>query len=249
MHIHTIESIMEMLKSAPDIYNKINKSTLAIREELVSLQALNPYAAHNSASRGLMQTGQFAQLAVLINPEPKIIQEGITEQLTDNTWKCRVERDCIVKAIIASNDSHDIENTETIILVVEYLNGELDIIDVPLFYFVTEYGFRYKRNIELLSNISVGSRLNEGTVLAETPGVVDGTYSYGINADMKLVTHPDVGQDGIVVSEELMQKMAHKVYSKFECNISNDKIMLNVYGDENNYLPLPKVGDTIGPDR
>lgn len=248
MHIHTIESIMEMLKSAPDIYNKINKSTLAIREELVSLQALNPYAAHNSASRGLMQTGQFAQLAVLINPEPKIIQEGITEQLTDNTWKCRVERDCIVKAIIASNDSHDIENTETIILVVEYLNGELDIIDVPLFYFVTEYGFRYKRNIELLSNISVGSRLNEGTVLAETPGVVDGTYSYGINADMKLVTHPDVGQDGIVVSEELMQKMAHKVYSKFECNISNDKIMLNVYGDENNYLPLPKVGDTIGPD-
>ena len=25
MHIHTIESIMEMLKSAPDIYNKINK--------------------------------------------------------------------------------------------------------------------------------------------------------------------------------------------------------------------------------
>lgn len=248
MHIHTIESIMEMLKSAPDIYNKINKSTLAIREELVSLQALNPYAAHNSASRGLMQTGQFAQLAVLINPEPKIIQEGITEQLTDNTWKCRVERDCIVKAIIASNDSHDIENTETIILVVEYLNGELDIIDIPLFYFVTEYGFRYKRNIELLSNISVGSRLNEGTVLAETPGVVDGTYSYGINADMKLVTHPDVGQDGIVVSEELMQKMAHKVYSKFECNISNDKIMLNVYGDENNYLPLPKVGDTIGPD-
>ena len=132
MHIHTIESIMEMLKSAPDIYNKINKSTLAIREELVSLQALNPYAAHNSASRGLMQTGQFAQLAVLINPEPKIIQEGITEQLTDNTWKCRVERDCIVKAIIASNDSHDIENTETIILVVEYLNGELDIIDLGI---------------------------------------------------------------------------------------------------------------------
>lgn len=243
-----LDSLIEKLKSIPGIEDKVDNSILAIREELVGIQALNPFSPHNSASRGLMQTGQFAQKAVLIDPEPTIIQEGISFQLADNTWKCRVTEDCVVRHIISSKDGHDIENAEIIILIVELVDGSLDIIHVPLYYSVSEFGFRYKRNIELLSNLTVGTKLNKNTILAETPGVVDGTYAYGVNADMKLVTDPNVGQDGIVVSEELMERMAYRTYHKFEANINQDKILLNAYGNENEYIGLPKVGDSIRPD-
>lgn len=243
-----INSIIEEIKAIPDIDNKIDRSVLAIREELVSVQAINPFANHNSASRGLMQTGQFAQKAVIINPEPKIIQEGITYQLSSNTWKCIVKHNCVVKSIITSKNNYDIENTETILLVVELPNGDLDVIDIPLYYSISEFGFRYKRNIELLSSLVVGSKLDEGTVLAETPGVVNDTYAFGINADMKLVTDPDVGQDGVKVSQELMEKMAHRIYHKLDASFDNDKILLNVYGDVDNYIALPKVGETISND-
>lgn len=236
------------IEDFPNIKDKIDTSPLAIREELVSIQAINPFANHNSASRGLMQTGQFAQLAVITNPEPKIIQEGITSQLKDNTWKCIVKENCTIQSIITSKNNHDIENIETIYLIVELPNGTLDIIDVPLYFSISEFGFRYKRNIELLSSLVVGSKLLEGTILAETPGVVDGTYAYGINADMKLVTDPDVGQDGVKVSFELMEKMAHRVYHKLEASFDSDKILLNAYGDIDNYVALPKVGETINPD-
>ena len=243
-----LDNLIERLKSIPGIEDKVDNSVLAIREELVGIQALNPFSPHNSASRGLMQTGQFAQKAVLIYPEPTIVQEGISYQLADNTWKCRVKENCIVRHIISSKDSHDIENAEVIILVVELSDGTLDIIHVPLFYSVSEFGFRYNRNIELLSNITVGYKLKKGDILAETPGVVDGVYAYGVNAEMKLVTDPNVGQDGIVVSKELMERMAYRTYHKFEANINNDKILLNAYGNEDKYIGLPKVGDTIRPD-
>ena len=85
-------------------------------------------------------------------------------------------------------------------------------------------------------SISVGSKLDEGTVIVETPGVVNDTYAFGINADMKLVTDPDVGQDGVKVSQELMEKMAHRIYHKLDASFDSDKILLNVYGDVDNYI-------------
>ena len=243
-----LQSLIKTFRGIHGIYDKIDNRVLAIREELIGISALNPFADKNSASRGLMQTGQFSQLAVLLYPELTLVQEGISYQLAKNTWKCIVEEDCVVRHIISSKDSHDIENTETILLLVELYDGTMDIIDVPLYYSVSEFGFRYKRNVEKLSTIMVGSKLTKGTVLAETPGVIGNAYGYGVNAHMKLVTHPDVGQDGIVVSNELMERMAYRTYHKFEANINQDSILLNRYGNLENYIGLPKVGDTVPED-
>ena len=95
----------------------IDTNNLAIREEFVSLSAMNPFSNHNSAPRGTMMLGQFSQLVALINPKPKIIQTGIEAQLSENTFKCLVEKDCIVKAIITTNDNYNIQDTEIIYLI------------------------------------------------------------------------------------------------------------------------------------
>ena len=226
----------------------LDTNNLAIREEFVSLSAMNPFSNHNSAPRGTMMLGQFSQLVALINPKPKIIQTGIEAQLSENTFKCLVEKDCIVKAIITTNDNYNIQDTEIIYLIVEDVDGKLDVIDIPLYQAISDFGFRYKRNIDIISDLYVGSKLKAGTVLADAPGNVNGIYSYGINADIMLITDPATGQDGVIASQELMESMAYNMYYKIEANWDESKIALNSYGNLNNYKPFPEPGDSVNEE-
>ena len=226
----------------------IDTNNLAIREEFVSLSAMNPFSNHNSAPRGTMMLGQFSQLVALINPKPKIIQTGIEAQLSENTFKCLVEKDCIVKAIITTNDNYNIQDTEIIYLIVEDVDGKLDVIDIPLYQAISDFGFRYKRNIDIISDLYVGSKLKAGTVLADAPGNVNGIYSYGINADIMLITDPATGQDGVIASQELMESMAYNMYHKIEANWDESKIALNSYGNLNTYKPFPEPGDSVNEE-
>lgn len=230
------------------INNAVDDSVLGIKEEMVSLTALNPMAPHNSAPRGTMFLGQFSQGVAIINPQPRILQTGLEAQLSDNTFKCVIEKDCTIKHIITTPDSYNIQDTEMIYLIVEDIEGKLDIINVPLYQAVIDFGFRYKRNIDLLSELYVGYNLKAGTVLADAPGNVNGIYSYGINADIMLITDPDTGQDGVIASQELMESMAYNMYYKIEANWDESKIPLNLYGDINNYKPFPEPGDVVNQD-
>ena len=223
----------------------LDLSSIAIREEFISLSAMNPVSNHNSAPRGTMMLGQFAQDVTLIKPKPKIIQTGIESQLANNTFKCIVEKDCVVKAIITTNDNYNIQDTEIIYVIVEDVDGKLDLIDIPLYQAVSDFGFRYKRNIDIISEMYVGTSLKAGTILADSPGNVNGIYSYGINADIMLITDPATGQDGVIVSEELMESMAYNMYCKVEANWDESKIALNSYGNLNNYKPFPEPGDSV----
>ena len=230
------------------IEEAIDTSDLAIREEFVSLSAMNPMSPHNSAPRGTMMLGQFSQSVPLINPKPKIIQTGIEAQLSENTFKCIIEKDCVIKAIVTTNDNYNIQDTEIIYLIVEDITGKLDVIDIPLYQAISDFGFRYKRNIDIISELYVGTKLKAGTVLADSPGNVNGVYSYGINADIMLITDPATGQDGVIASQELMESMAYNIYYKVEANWDETKIALNSYGNLNNYKPFPEPGDSVNDE-
>jgi len=227
------------------------KPDLSIREEFLSLSALNQFVPFDSSPRGVMFLTQLSQAVVLDNPEPRIIQSGLEQQLVDNTFKIMVEEDMVVKAIITSNgDMKDIDNIPLITILGENIStGEIDCYDIPYYFSLHQYfGFKYKRN-EILGNIYVGMVLEKGTVLAESPGVVDDNYCYGVNANVALITDPASGQDGVIISEELAKKMRYKIYVRGSLEWGAESFPLNMYGDENNYKAFPEVGESIGPDQ
>lgn len=232
----------------PGIENAKDDSVLGIKEEFVSLTALNPFAPHNSAPRGTMMLGQFSQEVPIIKPQPRILQTGLEYQLANNTFKCIVENDCVVKNIITSQNTYNIQDIEYLYIVVEDIKGKIDVIDVPLFQAISEFGFRYIRNNEVLSELVVGSKLAAGTILADSPGNVNGIYSWGINADIMLITDPATGQDGVICSDELMKSMAYDAFYKIEAMWDDTKIPLNIYGNKDNYKPFPVPGDTINEE-
>lgn len=223
---------------------------LSIKEEFISLSALNQFIAHDSSPRGTMFLTQLSQGVVLDKPEPKILQSGLEQQLVDNTFKIVVEEDMVVKSIITNDNKNDVDNAPMITIIGENIqSGEIDCYDIPFYFSLHQFfGFRYVRQ-EILKNIYVGMVLEEGTILAETPGVVDDNYSYGVNANIALITDPAGGQDGVIISKKLAEKLRYKIYIKGSLEWGADSFPLNLYGDENNYKAFPEVGEPVGKDQ
>ena len=228
-----------------------NEVDMSIREEFLSLSALNPFLEHDSSPRGCMFLTQLSQTAVLDKGEPRIIQTGLEQQLVDNTFKIVVEEDMVVKAIITSNgETENLDEVPLITIIGENIRTkEIDCYDIPYYFSLHQYfGFRYIRQ-EILTNIYAGMVLEEGTILAETPGVVDDSYCYGVNANIALITDPAGGQDGIIISDRIAEKLQYKIYVKGSMEWGADSFPLNLYGDKDTYKAFPEVGESIGKDQ
>ena len=66
---------------------------MKIKEELVSLHALNPFIPNVSSARSYMFTAHLSQALVIENGEDKIIQSGLETQLAENTFSKKFEND------------------------------------------------------------------------------------------------------------------------------------------------------------
>jgi len=227
-----------------------NGVDMSIREEAVSLSGVNPWLENDSSPRGCMFLTQFSQEVTLDRPEVKIYQTGIEKQLVDNTFKVLVEDDIVVKAVITDGVGGDINELPMITIIgASIATGELDIYEIPYYFSLHQYfGFRYKRT-KVLEEIYVGKTLLKGTVLAETPGVVDNSYCYGVNANIALITDPAGGQDGVIISDYLAEKLQYKIYVKGSLEWGADSYPLNMYGTIDNYKAFPEYGESIGPDQ
>jgi hypothetical protein len=99
-----------------------------------------------------------------------------------------------------------------------------------------------------MSQLSPGAFIPKGTVFAHSPNLKQGTYCYGIETNVALMSIPQVIEDGFVVSESYAERLAVQGVETRVKEFGKDFYPLNVYGDENNYKPFPDVGETIRDD-
>lgn len=230
-------------------YNTKNVD-MSIKEQYMSLSALNPWIKHNSAPRGYMNMMQLAQIAVLLKPEPRLTLCGLEHQLADNTFKIVVTDTIIVRNIVVSDIDLPLEDSSLITIIGEVIEtGRIDVYEIPIYFSMHQYfGFRYVRNMELIQSLVKGAQLLEGTVLAESPGVVDGLYSYGINTPTLLATDPATGQDGAIISKSLAKKMRYNIYISGSFEYGADKWPQNIYGTIDKYKGFPEVGESVNEE-
>ncbi len=224
---------------------------LRIREELVSIHAINPLVANNSSARSYMSSSHISQSLTLINGNERIIQTGIDNQLGDNTFSKKVEDDCRVLKVIHRYDGIDARSVSAVtsqLLVVENIqSGEIDVIDIPYHFSLHQYfGFKYKWNKELLSTLMYGDIIPGGTVLADSPSVAPNKgYKFGLNANIALMTIPEVSEDGVVISKSMSERLAYKLFETRVVEFGTDTFPLNIYGDDTVYKPFPEIGEQI----
>lgn len=235
-----------------DIFNF--DQDLKLRDEYVSIHAVNPFVQYLSSPRGYMMAQHLAQSLTIMNGDEKIIQTGLEKQLGENTFSKKIERDCVVHKIIKRYESvsdSGIDKEVEKLLLIEYLDDNtLDYITVPTYFCAQqEFGFEYVQNREILDNIRVGNKLEEGTILADSPTKTKNSgYKVGVNANVALLTLKEVAEDGIIISEKLADRMTFCMYEKRVVECGSESFPLNMYGDVDNYKPFPNIGEQINED-
>lgn len=224
-----------------------------IKEELLSVHSINPFTHHNSSQRNYMFSLHFSQAIVLPDGEPNIIQSGVDNQLGLYTFGAEVEKKCTVMGIVKKYESLD-ENfvdavTQQYILVYNIEENELDLIicDNNHSGLHQNNGFQYVWT-KKLNNLRVGQILEAGEKLTHSPSLKGGSYGFGVNVNTVIMSHPDVAEDGVVISESLAKKLRYNIYETKTINYGTEMFPLNIYGDEKNYKGFPEIGELINED-
>jgi len=227
---------------------------MQVREELVSIHALNPFLTHVSSARSYMYSGHLSQAVVLNYGEERIIQTGIEKQLAENTFSAKFEEESRVIKVISRYNGIGIDSVnKTVSLLVMYENlvtGEIDFVEVKDHHKLHQYfGFKYKWNEDIINALVPGAIVPSGTILADSPAVgKNNGYKFGINAQVMLGGHPDVAEDGVIISETMAAKLSHNTYEERTFEFGTDKFPLNLYGDDTTYKPFPDIGEFINED-
>ena len=223
-----------------------------LKLEFLGTAGLNSFVPNVSSPRAVMDNNHLAQKLPLIHPDEKMIKSGIEYELAKYINDVRVDQNCIVKAVIPRYANMAISDAPCVTLLVEYMDDDttyLDYIQVENHKSTHTY-FGYLLSLtEDFSNISYNGVLNEGTILAKTASYgEDHDYRFGRQANIALMSHPSVAEDGYAISESFARTSGFHAISKRVINITKDTIPLNVNGTPDLFKFLPNIGEEVRED-
>lgn len=231
-----------------------NERPNELRRELMSVCGLNPWHQHDSSARIAMFTSHLGQMLQIHGATERTFQTGMEAEYGKYTFN--VSMPCngkIVKIIerYRSDLGQDSikENPETVIIYEDVDTKVLGYFSLTTYKSNHQYfGFRYvaKDGIRFLRE---GQYVPKGTVFLDSPSITDdGGYKFGIQANVAMMSHPAVAEDGVLISDEFAEKLKYNTYETRVIEWGTEEFALNLYGDINNHKAFPDIGDPVRPD-
>lgn len=151
--------------------------------------------------------------------------------------------------IIAKIPRHSSFPLMSYLLVLKVPNkSEYDVVKVSHYEKLSD-NHGYMRPFTYMDDKNVGSLITKDDMIVSTNSLDKfGNYCYGINAKTAYLLSPEVKDDAIVVSKSFAEKTTFTLITKTEAIINKNDVLLNIFGDLNNYKCLMNVGETIPPE-
>lgn len=220
---------------------------LTLKPEHISIHALNAFSQHNPSSRAIMMGGNLSQ-CLTINGTESRIQTGAEQDLGVYTMSIQTEANLRVLYKIPRYRNVSATPAATTIIYEDVDTFEVGCIEIASYGSLHQYyGFDYVPT-EDAARLIPGSVIPKDTILYDSVAKKDGSYNYGVELNMAYMTHPSVAEDGVWISQSTREKCSYNVYDKRVINIGSDQFLLNLYGDDKNYKPLPDIGEDIRID-
>lgn len=235
-----------------------------LHPDLLSINALNPWAMHNSSPRAVMfSSSHIAQSLVIDGATPRSCMTGAEVEFGKTTFKHRFPCDAsIIKTIpkfrqtLAANSISEDLNPSTLVIYENLDTKEVGILELVKYSTAIDnkhqhFGFRYKFSPDA-DRLYPDAKFRAGTILGDSPAV-DGfsgndSYNYGVETNVAFMSIPGIIEDGVVISESYRNKIASKGYEKRVVNWGKKYYPLNLYGDRDHYKPFPDIGEQIRDD-
>lgn len=223
------QQIANQTKEVPDIRD----------DSFLSLELMVPHVNKTDSGRMNMSNSHILQAITLNNPQiPKIFSryENMVGSYSP-TFKVAKENTKILK-ITNINGS--------LYYLVEYINSKiLDVIVInPTYKFTESYSAKL---INHLVNSKVGDIIKEGDIIFRSTAY-DEELNLMIGTNIKTVMIPFLGktyEDAIVLSEDAVHKFDSTYTTEIEVMINPNELLLNLYGDKDNYKCFPDIGEKV----
>lgn len=222
-----------------------------IKLEFVGTSGINSFVSQVSSPRAVMDASHFASHLPLLKPDERLIKSGIEYELGKTIDDVRTDHDCVVKGRVERYAGYGVPSPETLLFVEYSRNNKvyLDFISVPNYKSSHGYfGYPLDKTDEL-NNVNFNEVIPKGTILGKTKSYGrEGSYDYGLNANIVFMSHPSVSDDGFVISESFAKRAAFTSYRKSVININKNTIPLNLNGSEDIFKFLPGIGEQVRVD-
>ena len=223
-----------------------------LRPDLLASGAVQPWPGNISSSREQMLGGHLSQALVIKGATTRRCLTGVEREFGRFTFNVKMPCDAeilrVVRKVGPSIRSARNRTLHTIIYM-DVVTREVGVLDLPVYHCKHQhFGFEYK--LKAAANRLVpGATIAKGTVLADSPAVDDlGNYRMGIETNVAFMSLPGIIEDGVIVSEEYVEKLVTKGYDSRVASWGENFYPLNIYGDENTYKPFPDIGEPIRED-
>lgn len=227
-----------------------------ITPEILSVHSLNAGTLYNAPARSNMMAGHFAQRLVIKGSEPNLVQTGVEEEFGKYTLSTQMPGNGTILAmldlypasVVGGEDSINF-NPETLVLYRNNDTGEFDCFSMPYHCSLhPQFGFKYVDK-PAKKAMGVGRTFEKGTIFQDTPAVHgESHYTFGKNVNVAYMSHPNVGLDGYVISEDLLDDFEFSMYESRSIEFGANDIPLNLYGNDQIHKAFPDVGDYIRED-
>ena len=224
----------------------IEKEESRIRspEQILGKCLDQPFTTANSGSRKILFSTQKEHALPLLNPEVPIIQTGFENKFGDYS-----------SSIIKMDDDYDVlakiskfsrnPNHHYNLIIRNRRTGQLDVLTRVSYHHLTEsYGFLYDNSV--MDQLDIDYIVRKGEIVRSSKAY-DAYMNRcdGVNLTTAYICRDKTMEDGIQISESAAKKLASPLIKEISILLNDNDIMLNLYGDDNNYLGLPYVGDKV----
>jgi hypothetical protein len=223
-----------------------------IQERLISPDAtlskgrLQPFNSCNSGSRKIMQGIQKEQGMQLEHGEPAIISTGDENQFGEfsSSFVRSDANYAVIDKIPKFEPVKGIAANYWLILL-DADNNVLHTIERTDYRHITE-GYGYKFNNNYMDDLNIGDGIPKGIPVKKSASFdeVDNRCD-GVNLTTVYMATALTTEDPIVISESAAKKFAAPLINPVQVQINENDILLNLYGDDDNYKAFPDIGERV----
>lgn len=215
-------------------------------EHILGKGLIQPFANTNSGSRKLMYSVHIEQALPMMeeNAEVPIVSTGYENRYGDLSSS-------IVKAqtnfeVIAKISKFYEKPNQCYLLITKRLdNGQYDVIERKPYNHIGEtYGYLY--NNRVIDNLDIGFEVPKDKIIRKSCA-----YDHymnrrdGVNLLIGYISSDKDMEDGIVLSEEAVEKLKSPLIKRVTIFIGENDILLNLYGDDTYHKSFPDIMESV----
>lgn len=210
------------------------------KHNFLAEELLSPNADKSDTMRLNMFDNHIAQSLILSKTDYPYVFTNFENQVGKYSTSYKVaDSDFEVVDVFERNSFNKV------IVLFDRKNNFYDILEIKEATNITEkYGYQHinpKKNIKIGTKIAKGETLWYGTAYDEK-------LNYGFGRNLKTVylssNHLNF-EDGIIISQSAKEKLSANTVNIVEVSLNPNDIMLNIYGNENEYKAFPNIGEDV----